>query len=287
MAQYPIDRDDRDNIADAVNTLLSGPAGLGQNFAGFSAYTPVWLTGNYRIPFTQDTIANLYVSPISLSTCEMLDGRTWKYNFSSTQPSIPFALGTGITISGVANSYYDGTYNPIGVVKCTTDYVIVRTSNAYPIVGPSTGGTAEYNILDIFNSTDANARVTVTGGTDRVFIGAQLDQIISYDSIGSDDLTVTVAVNRYAGYLNQDPTNPDYLFDFDKTISEKSYTFTGLTGTGTLPIVETVFATIIDRPVPGFYWYILEVKFANTNGLLYVTSDEFRLRDLSAQVVKQ
>lgn len=287
MAQYPIDRDDRDNIADAVNNLLSGPSGLGQNFAGFSAYTPVYLTGNFRVPFTQVSPASLFVAPISLSTSEMLDGRTWKYTFASVQPSPPFSLGSNITITGVTNSYYDGTFSPIGVVQCTDSYVICRTNSTYPVVAPSTGGTAEYNILDVFNSTDANARVTVTGGTDRVFIGAQLDQIISYDSLGLDDLTVTVAINRYAGFLNQDPTNPDYLFDFDQTVSQKEYTYTNLNGVGDIPIIETVFATIIDSPGPGFYWYILEVQFTTTNGLLHVTQDQFKLRDLSCQVVKQ
>ena len=282
-----IDRDDRDNIADAVNNLLSGPSGLGQNFAGFSAYLPVYLTGNYRVPFTQETVANLFVSPVTLSTCEMLDGRTWKFNFASVQPSAPFPLGAPITITGVDNSYYDGTYSPIGVVSCTDSYVIVRTNTDYPIVAPSANGSAEYSVLDQFNSTDANARVTVTGGTDRVFIGAQLDQIISYDSLGLDDLTVTVAINRYIGFLNQDPTNPDYLFDFDKTVSQKEYTYTNLNGTGDIPLIETVFATIIDSPGPGFYWYILEVQFTNVNGLLHVTQDQFRLRDLSCQVVKQ
>ena len=287
MAQYPIDKDDSINIADAVNTLLSGPSGLGQNFSGFSAYTPAYLTGNYRVPFTQPDLANLYVPPINLSSSEMLDGRTWKFTFSSPQTSPPFALGTPININGVVNSYYDGGYGPIGVVECTTNYVICRTNSTYPVVAPSANGTAEYSVLDQFNSTDANARCTVTGGTDRVFIGAQLDQIITYDSLGLDDLTVTVAINRYSGFLNQDPTNPDYLFNFDKTISQKQYTYTNLNSTGELPIIETVFATIIDTPGPGFYWYILEVEFTNVNGLLHVTQDELRLRDLSVQVVKQ
>ena len=287
MAQYPIDRDDRDNIADAVNNLLSGPSGLGQNFAGFSAYLPAYLTGNYRVPFTQETPANLFVSPISLSTCEMLDERTWKYNFAYVQPTPPFSLGAGITITGVDNPDYDGTFTPIGVVQCTTSYVICRTDSSYPLVAPSANGTAEYNILDTFNSTDANAKCTVTGGTDRVFIGAQLDQIISYNSLGLDDLNVTVAINRYVGFITDDPTNPDYRFIPDKTVSQKQYTFTNLNGTGEIPLIETVFATIIDSPGPGYYWYILDVEFSNVNGLCYVTQDELRLRDLSVQVVKQ
>ena len=258
MAQYPIDKDDSVNIADAVNAMLSGPSGLGQNFAGFSAYTPAYLTGNYRVPFTQPTLANLYVAPISLSTSEMLDGRTWKFTFATPQSTIPFSLGSPITVNGVTNSYYNGQYSPIGVVDCTTTYVICRTNQTYAIVGPSSGGSVEFTAMNFLNSTDANGRVTVTGGTDRVFVSAQLDQLVSYTTAGSDNLTVSVQVNRYIGFLNQDPTNPDYLFQYDQTVSQKDYTFVGLTGSGTLPLIETVFATIVDRPKPAYYWYIVE-----------------------------
>jgi hypothetical protein len=288
MAQYPVTTDPQYNdIAQSINTLLSGPSGLGQNFAGFSAYTPAYLTGNYRIPFSQSTLANLYVPPIPLSTSEMLDGRTFKFTFSSPQSSIPFSLGSPIYINGVSDSFYNGQYYPIGVTECTTTYVVCRTNGTYSIESPSTGGTAEFTAMNFLNSTDSNARVTVTGATDRVFISAQCDQIISYTTSDLDNLTVSVQINRYKGFLNQDPTNPDYLFNFDQTVSKKDYVFNGLTGTGTLPIIEPIFATIIDRPVPGFYWYILELYFSTTNNLLQVTSDELKLRDLSAQVVKQ
>jgi hypothetical protein len=117
-----------------------------------------------------------------------------------------------------------------------------------------------------------------------VFISAQLSDIIKY--IGSGDLTYTVQVNRYVGYLNSDPTNPDYLFDFDQTVSQKIYTYTGLSGNGTLPEVETVFSTIVDDPSAGYYWYILEVEF-DVTGSLQIQQAQLGLRSLSAQVVKQ
>jgi hypothetical protein len=287
MAQYPVNANNKQGIASAVNTLLSGPSGLGQNFAGFSSYTPMYLTGNFRVPFTQTANENLYVPPISLGACEMLDGRTWKYYFLTTQSSTPFSLGNGVTVSGVANDYYDNSYTTTGVIECTTTYFVVRTSATYAVIAPSSGGTVEFDIMGNLNSTDANARVTTTGATDRVFIGAQLDQLINYTTTGLDNLTVTVQVNRYVGFLNQDPTNPDYLFDFDETVSQKIYSYTGLTGSGTIPLIETVFATIVDQPTPNYYWYILEVEFDSSNGLLYVTDDQLLLRDLSAQVVKQ
>ena len=55
----------------------------------------------------------------------------------------------------------------------------------------------------------------------------------------------------------------------------------------TLDPVETIFTTVIDRPVPGYYWYILEVAFQDSaGGTLFVTEMEMDLRSLSAQVVK-
>lgn len=298
-AKYPVDIGDEEGIVDAVNYLLSGPSGLGQNFAGFSTFEQGWLTGNFRSPYGSATLANLYVAPIALTTSEMLDGRTWKFTFASTQPSPPFQNGNGVTVDGTSDSWYNDTFTVIGVVSCTTDYVIVRTTTSYAIEPPASGGDIRFQLGTSENSTDANARVTVTGGTDRVFISGQLNQYISYDATG--DLQVTVAINKYYGEPDTQPVNPDYLFNFQYTVARKVYNYPGLSGVGTLPVLDTVFATVIDQPDPtvtlitidpatswtGYFWYILEVSFEFTSGTGVVTSDEFALRSLSAQVVKQ
>jgi len=281
MSAFPVA--EGDSIQDAVNYLLSGPSGLGQNFAGFSSYTLAYLTGNFRIPFSQTTTTQLYVAPISCSSAVQIDDRTFQYNFTSAQASPPFNNGNNISGAGWANSFYDGNQGVIGVVKCTTTYVIFRTNGFYPGVGDDlAGGTVFLDNVDVLTSTDCNARVVVTGATDRVFISGQLDQTLNYT--GSGDLTVTVQVNRYIGQLNTDPINPDFFFLFDATVAEKIYTYTSLT-TGS-KLIETVFSTLIDQPVPNYYWYILEVNFLPT-GSLIVNTDELRLRSLSAQVVKQ
>lgn len=299
MAKFPVELDDDEGQSDAINYLLSGPAGLGQNFAGFSSYTPGYLTGNFRLPYTQEGLANLQVDPINVATTEMLDARTIKLTFSGyvgTEP--PFQLGNGLSVDSLGldyDAYINDYATQIGVVECTTTYVIVRLRKILPQLSPSTGGTVEYFTTGYFdNSTDCNARVVVNGATDRVFITAQLDNLISYKVIGlSPPYTFEyyIAVNRYVGVPNNDPVNPDFTFDFDKTVAEKTYSFPGLTVDGTLPLVETVFATIIDTPVIGYYWYILEVGFrgGGTSNRQYmrVSSSELRLRCLSAQVVKE
>jgi hypothetical protein len=301
MAKYPVEIGDDEGTAEAVNYLLSGPSGLGQNFAGFSSFTPAWLTGNFRVPYTVSSLANLYVAPITLSTSEQLDERTLKFTFASAEPTPPFANGNGITVAGVTDSWYDGDYVTIGVVECTTTYVIVRLSSYNSLHSPSTGGTIGLTTGSNPLSTDANARVTVTGGTDRIFISGQLDQVISYlVPSGSADLQVTVQINKYYGFNDLLPTNPDVKFNLRATVAQRVYTFPGLTGTGSTDLIDTVFATVIDQPDPnvsastdpefswtGYFWYILEVTFNFTSGSGQVTSDEFGFRSLSAQVVKQ
>jgi hypothetical protein len=285
MASYPVEAGDTSGVVEAVNNLLSGPSGLGQDFSGFSSYIPGWLTGNFRTPYSESTLANLYVAPITLGTSELLDPFTWKLNFASTQASVPFVPGNGIYVAGVSNPIYDGFYTPIGVVECTTNYVIARTQGAYA-AAPATGGFVLYSATNTgLNSTDCNSKITVTGGTDRVFISAQLNNKISYDFGNPSDLTYTVAINRYFGEPNSDPINPGFVFNFDKTVSQRVYTYTGLT-TGSVD-QESIFSTLIDSNIPpGYYWYILEVQF-DSDAFLQVTASEFGLRSMTTQVVKQ
>jgi len=289
MSQYPVQ--DEAGLYEGVNYLLSGPSGLGQNFAGFSAYTDAWVTGNFRRPYSQNTLADLYVAPVALSTCSALDTRTFQFNFVSAQPSPPFALGTPITTQGIDNDFYNDSWGPIGVVKCTTTYVIVRTQGSYADPGPGTGGSATfYNTdVDLYPlSTDCNARVTVTGGTDRVFVSAQINNNITVDVVNTATLTYTVAINRFKGFTNDNPVNPDYIFGDTTTISQKVYEIPiGTTGTVVVPEIETIFSTVIDQPPPGYYWYILEIGFQTPDPAdMQVLTAQTNLRSLSAQVVK-
>jgi hypothetical protein len=299
MAKFPVDGKDPEGIEDAVNYLLSGPAGLGQNFAGYSAFEPAWLTSNFRTPYTSNTVDNMYVPPITLSKSEMLSGDTWKYTFDTAQTTPPFSPGNNIKIDNVDDAWYDGTIDTIGVIDCTTEYVIGRTTSSYAIHGPSTGGYVWSSPLtDVSISTDCNSFVTIDSVTDRVFISSQINSDISYTIPGTfpkDNLTVRMEMNRYVGGLE----GGEYRFGFDKTVARKDYRYTDLSGEGTLPLLETIFTTILDRPAPGYYWYILEYTFywdqkRDPNLSEYefedtsqVTSVKIYLRSISTQVVKE
>jgi len=362
---YPIEDINSSTAIDGLNYVLSGPSGLGQDFAGFSAYAPGYLTSNFRVPytvqstiklakgatgastitvtngirgvlvgqtvtgpsigsgatvtaiadnvvtlsvpntadlfdfyvtFTPPVIPRLYVAPISLSTSEWLDPYTWKFNFATPEATPPFVPGNNITVNGVTPSDYNGGYSPIGVVECTTTYVIARTRSAFSDPGPGTGGTVDLYNTTLYPSefpisTDCNARVTVTGGTDRVFISAQLNNEITWKINGlvQTGLRYTASINRYRGEPNNNPVNPGFVFDFDKRVAEKFYDYP-LTGPGPGTInVETIFSTFVDADIPpGYYWYILDVSFQDLGtGDLQVTQSKFGLRSMSTQVVKQ
>lgn len=313
MAKFPISPDDSASaIADALNYVLSGPGGLGQNFKGFSSIVnqdldpPVnetaYLTGNFRPPFTQPTPAATYVPRIALSTSEYLDPRTIKFTFAATQSAPPFALGNGPYTIGITPSTYDDTYTGAGVVECTVDSVTVRITGDGTTPAAGTGGEIGFDAFggQAFVSTDCNAKVVVNGATDRVFISAQLNNIFTYECTETSTLTYTVMINRRVAVPNNDPTNPEFIFAYDATISTRNYYMQVFPGTGTLPpppppanyIVdtepfETIFTTVIDTPPIGYYWYLIELEVFTTAGDAVITQAEFSNRSLSAQVVKQ
>lgn len=349
-------------VLDGLNYVLSGPGGLGQNFAGFSNYELAYLTGNFRTPFTvltynryadglsgattidventisliagmtvtgvgigsgakistisgttvTLTVANsadventvtfgpavipkLYVAPISINNAQQIDSRTIKYTFTTAQPTAPFQLGNGLTITGITPSTYNSSslrsagtsINPIGVIECTTTYVVVRTaSNITTALGTYvSGGSVEYSSMNTYCSTDCDVRATILGRQERVFIAAQTNQTISYTATTASDINIYVEINRYKAFVNGDATNPEFIFDDQTTISSKKYSYTGVTGSGTYPL-ETIFTSVIDNPDPGYYRYILDLYFERLGGDIEVTQDTLDLRSLTGQVVK-
>lgn len=324
MAKYPVESRDSDGITDAVNNLLSGPSGLGQNFAGFTnppiqytdnasqekydlpldipANTPAYLTGNFRTPFTNDSSATrTYVAPIPLALSQYIDSRTAKYTFAETQSTPPFATGNPIIITGV-NGNYNGRNAPTGVTECTTDYVIARFNGdgfTYPAAG---GGNVYYDAFanGAFVSTDCQAKVTVNNATDRVFISAQLNNTLNYTCTADSEFEYSVMVNRRTAFSNNDPVNPDFVFGDTTTVVVKNYFLKVPAGSGTIPFapdstsfyltappLETIFTSIIDTPGTGYYWYILDVEIDVIDGDVVFTQSKFGNRSMSVQVVKQ
>ena len=385
MSSYPLSTGDNAGLMNAVNYLLSGPAGLGQNFQGFSDYSLGHMTGNERSPFTQlgytyiaygnigentivvpnnngltigmrvrgygiasypsnpstttivsigeltvdgsiitlsanniNNINNIvsfsqitkpytYQAPLSLSTSEMLDSRTYKFTFSTpyttsdTDRVVPFTVGQAIVVSGVSDSSYNQIFSPIGVTECTTTYVIARTLNDNTIVSNSSGGTVSFSITTNsvstypaqfnFIHTDCNGFASVNSGTDRVFITSQLNNRFGVSSDSSGVINMSLFINRYVVTKSTDINSPGLIYNFDKTLTGKIYSYSITSGFQTLPnsvdYIETIFATVIDTPPIGYYWYCLDVAYNGSTSTTQVILNDIGLRSLSSQVVKQ
>jgi hypothetical protein len=371
MAKFPVELGDLEGMVDAINYVLSGPSGLGQNFGGVSYSEPAWLTGNFRPPFTRlpfstlgngadtgtsitvsnptgivigqyvvgtgiatgaqvdatystatpttvpltiantgpvsgtinfyDTLPdNLYVAPIALSTSEWVDDYTRKLTFALAQATPPFLPGNSVTASGVSVAAYNQKYIAPGVVECTTTYVVVKSITPLTSLANGAGGTVGYfNTIqapligvnaaaETYLKTDCSARATVTSPTDRVFVNVTFDNTIDYTATTNSDLQYTIVINRYLAISNNDPINPEFIYNFQSTIAERVYTTSVHPGTGSLNF-DTVFGSIIDQPSQGLFLYRVDVQFriVNTGGIAQVNKAEVRQRNLTAQVVKQ
>jgi hypothetical protein len=301
MSQYPVQ--DEAGLYEAVNYLLSGPSGLGQNFNGFSSYQPVYLTGTFRQPYSVVTTATTnpplwYVAPIainSVTSLNVVNGQTANLQWTFTTPQATPPFNVGLTVRGrgfvdtsSAGDFFDGSQGY--VLSCSTTSVITQFSNAYSIPTITSYGTLRFDNNDVVTSSDANARVTVQGPTELVFISSQLGLTVGvHSSTSTGSVAVSVQINRYSGSIDTSgPGAVDYLFNFDKTVSEQVNTYAVTTATTTINAGQNIFTTVLDTPGFGYYWYIAEVTVTSSD-ITYIqpTTVTAGLRSLTVQVIKQ
>jgi hypothetical protein len=237
MAHYPIDN--KDDLLDAVNYVLSGPTSLGQNFEGMSAVgdpnlpyigtpTGTYFTGTTIPLFTRDSTTIRWPSwssttvPVTITNIvpQTVDGDrldidfTLPANYNGTDNSTtPFVEGQLITVSGVTPAGFDGQYQIINVAFSTTSMTVVAaTPQTWPAY--TSGGDITWN-YDTARPTDCSAIVTVTGPTDRVFVSSQATTRFGwYDDFGYSgalNITINSQVNRYRSVATT--TLPDYTLD--------------------------------------------------------------------------
>jgi hypothetical protein len=297
MAQFPIEIGDDAATNEAVNYLLSGPAGLGQNFQGFSQYLPAYIRPSTRQPWNlpitvgdpptaQPLNPSIYLDiPINNITVPTNPGQQIVCTFTTPQATAPFNYGDQIDLAGVTPSFYDGSYTTF---SCTTTTVTLFTSGTYTWPAYVSGGSVGRNYMNYPNSTDCNARVTVAGPTDQVFVSAQLDLSYEYECFNNISYDVIVRISRGKGFPDSTPGSNDFLFADFTTISEKTFSKTVTVGTGT-DSLEAIFTTVLDGPNLdfGYYWYILEVEFVADITDVTIGRATTGLRSLTAQVIKQ
>jgi hypothetical protein len=302
MAQFPIEIGDDAATNEAVNYLLSGPAGLGQNFQGFSSYVPAYIRPTVRQPFDlpitvgdpptpQPLNPSIYLDiPINNITVPTNPGQQIVLTFTTAQATAPFQYGDQIDVRNVVAAggdpnFYNGSYKTF---SCTTTDVTLFTAGTYTWPAYTSGGSVGRNYMNYPNSTDCNARVTVAGPTDQVFVSAQLDLSYEYECFNNIDYDVIVRISRGRGFPDSTPGSNDFLFADFTPISEKTFTKSVTVGTG-IQSLEAIFTTVLDGPNLdfGYYWYILEVEFVADITDVTIGRATTGLRSLTAQVIKQ
>lgn len=271
MSQFPIEINDSQGINDAVNYLLSGPGGLGQNFEGFAAYQPAYLRSSFRQPWSVSIASGLNSSiylALPISNAQPVGGNPSfqvEFTFATAQATAPFEWGDRVKVTGVTPSVYnDSDYV---VFSCSVTSVIIQYTAAITWSTYISGGEIGRDRMNRPLDTDCNARVSVAGPTDQVFVSAQLDLTWAYTCTMADDYDVVVAIYRSQGFPTSDANNNDYLFSNSVLVSEKTFARSVTAGTGTQSL-EAVFSTVLDGPgLPfGLYWYILSVEFQVPGG---------------------
>jgi hypothetical protein len=300
MAQFPIEIGDQAATNEAVNYLLSGPAGLGQNFQGFSAYSERRLRPTlferqpYSLGLGVSPDASVYLA-IPINDIVPVGGATSqfvKFVFTTPRTDIPFQFGDALGVANVVAAGVDPDfYNNIiwTVYSSTVNDVTIVSDISYTWPAYVSGGVVGRNYMDQPLRTDCNARVTVAGPTDQVFVSAQFTGFWEYTSPIVENYEVTLTIQRLKGFPDTTPGSNDYLFTDTTVVSLKTITYT-TTGTGpALHNIDTVFTTVLDGPNldSGLYWYILTIGFNTELTSVEIGTVSMRLRSLTAQVIKQ
>jgi hypothetical protein len=292
-------------IEDSVDYLMSGPGGLGQNFSGISSYTPAYLTGTYRAPFTvpidtvpppQLTVPYIAITNITVVNINPVTGESRHILVEfAAQPAPPFVQGRTATVYDVDPDFYNGDY-VFGVVTCSTTSVLLQTRIPYTWPAYVSGGFIGEEWIDSDGigyeiDTDCLGTVTVTGPTDIVFVSAQLNEIdVTYTCTVPSEFQIRVTIERYKAFPPFFPNDPDLVYDFSGTVSQQIQTFS-VAASGSVVTTPAIFTTVLDSPSFGLYRYYLAVYFEDVSDppVGDATPDTIAvgLRSLTAQVIKQ
>lgn len=122
MSQFPLvyNSQDSNGVVDAVNYVLSGPSGLGQNFAGVSSYNFTFLTGNGRSPFV-----------VASQSTNALGGATL---FTITVDSVDH-IREGYYVSNAAGTIGAGAVVAPGGIDAATRTITLTVANTNSVSG--------------------------------------------------------------------------------------------------------------------------------------------------------
>ena len=273
-AAYPLN--DGSNATDAINYLLSGPSGTGQNFAGNSSIEINVLRPSYGFdpfygqppggaPFIRPVFNTLnswlfYAKAINNAVI-VGSNPTKQVTFTFTTPfaTAPFALGDQLYVIGITPTDYNGYWTVFS--STTTQMVCFREeAQTYPAFVSSVGGMIR-DFRNVQQITDMQAEVTVTGGSDRVIVSSQADILFAWFGAPSTfRFDILVQVLRFK---KQGPESPQ-PYVLDGVVIQRNYGLsnTSFPTTGDSTVIPA-FTSFIDGPNLdiGTYNYALAVTF--------------------------
>jgi hypothetical protein len=273
MPQYPIQQNDSQGIYEALNYVLSGPAGLGQNYNGVSAFDSVYLRAvpplsqPYTVPTTTTVNPTLYINWTVSGAAPVSPGPGTDQiyvNFTATTAQLadPFQFGDILTVAGVTPTQYNGTWTVLRsqLFTATTGRVYLfklNTSTVYPSY--TSGGTIGRDWTNKALGTDCIAQVAVQGGTDQPFVSGQVGSAFDYTQLGGATdswYDMVYAITRYAVVPSNQPGSINgYLYNYQDTITRQTqpYQADGASVNSPLgPISDTiVFSNVFDAAQPG------------------------------------
>lgn len=221
VSKYPVQVGDEEGIVDAVNYALSGPAGLGQNFAGFSTYAPAYLRPSSRQPFvTPDNIPIKFfysisnAEPCDINGVPVAPNSLAEYvKFTYTTPfvgDIPFTYGQTIDVINVVDGGLPNGVNAAFSLSGTRVATVATQSyQMYPATVTGTGFGAFVNVDLLADPggpyTTSNTEVNVLGLYPGYGYNIGDTLLITGDLLGgttpANDLTLTVTATD-SGFFN-------------------------------------------------------------------------------------
>ena len=237
MAQFPVDYNLKgsENIVDALNYVLSGPSGLGQNFSGISTSDNGYLVGSVRTPsvrtpFSSQSHGASGVKELTVAT----PGTVWTKDGLLVSKIKAGMYVTGLNIG--AGAQVDVTYNP-----SQTPYTVPLTvANTGWVVGPVT--FFETQSVPLYVAPIAINTITVID-IHTIKVNFATAQPSAPFVVGSNPTIEGTSVSGRNGFY----TSPGIVeCTTDYCIIQNSGTFLGTSSGGTIKITNTIPA-----PTPG------------------------------------
>ena len=276
MSQYPVLTPQ--GIKEGVNYLLSGPAGLGQNFDGFSSSNTVYLLDSNVAPYVS-TVYTTYANYDTANTFTVVDSSNIVANMVATSVGIL----PNTTVSNVSGN----------IVTISTNMYAFLSNTSVQFTQPANiaNATVQVNPNPTYISTDCVSNALSTNATDRIFLSGQLNYTVYMSWNGSDNICgTTSAINRYK-LVPVISNTQTYQYHFDSTIASNFHVYNVNSGNTTFTFND-VYASEVDKPGIGYSEYRLELAFNTYEQVFsppppYVNQCVLTVRSLTSQVVKQ